>query len=263
MPDGENIQLSDNAAVVYEEFFIPAIFGQWAPQLADAAAIASGDRVLDVGCGTGVVAREALARVGSTGRVTGLDVNDSMLSVARHKCPAIDWRQGDVVKLPFDDESFDVVVSQFMLMFVADREAALKEMWRVLAPGGRMAVAIWSDSQAYATLADIARRNTSNAVAETLIVPFCLGDPQRLSELFSSAGVSNARIDSRDGWARFASIDEFVRIEVKGWVLAETLDDDGYNALLQDARRDLAHFCNGGGQAILPMNAHIVSAHKA
>jgi len=135
-------QLSDDTAVAYERDFVPAIFAQWPPKLAEIAAIAPGDRVLDVGCGTGVLAREAAARVGPSGRVTGLDLNPGMLAVARRLRPEIDWRQGDALDLPFADHAFDVVVSQFALMFFPDRPLALREMWRVLAAGGRLAVAV-------------------------------------------------------------------------------------------------------------------------
>ena len=263
MPESENIQLSTDAAVIYEQCFIPAIFDQWPPQLADAAHMGPGDRVLDVGCGTGVLARESADRVGPRGHVTGIDVNQSMLAVARRMRPEIDWRQGDVAELPFDDASFDVVASQFMLMFIPDQIAALKEMWRVLAPGGRLCVAVFSDSSAYATLSDIARRRISDDVAEALIVGMSLGDEAGLLELFRSAGIADARLETREGWARFASIDEFVRIEIKGWVLADSLDDAAYDALLEDAREELRGFRDGDGEIAMPMNAHIVSARKA
>jgi ubiquinone/menaquinone biosynthesis C-methylase UbiE len=131
-------------AQLYENNYVPTLFGPWAPRVADAAGISSGDRVLDVGCGTGVLAREAVGRIGSSGRVTGLDLNEGMLSVARLVGPGIDWRQGDAGDLPFDDESFDVVVSQFALMYFPGWPAALREMKRVLIPSGRLAEAVWA-----------------------------------------------------------------------------------------------------------------------
>ena len=263
MSTPEPVQLSTNAAVIYEQSFVPAIFGAWPPQIADAVGIAPGERVLDVGCGTGVLTREAADRVGPTGHVAGLDLNQSMLTVAEEMRPEIEWRLGDAVDLPFDNASFDIVVSQFMLMFVPDGVAALKEMWRVLSPAGRLCIAVWSDSTGYEALADIAKRRVNDTVAATLVAPFSLGGDRALLDMFAAAGISNASLESRDGWARFASIDEFVRIEIKGWVLAETLDEPDYDALLNEARNQLAHFCNGNGEIVMPMNAHIVSAQKA
>ena len=143
MMEPEAWQVSGTAAEVYEQCFVPAIFGQWAPRLADAGAVAAGDRVLDVGCGTGVLARAAADRVTVDEQVTGVDINEGMLAVARRLRPRIDWRRGDATKLPLPDKSYDVVISQFALMYFADRRAALREMMRVLKPGGRLAVAVW------------------------------------------------------------------------------------------------------------------------
>ena len=116
MTDHEAWQVSGDAAEVYERCFVPALFGQWASQLVDAAQVTAGDRVLDVGCGTGVLARVTADRVATDSQVTGLDLNDGMLAVARRLRPEIDWRQGDATHLPFADASFDVVLSQFALM---------------------------------------------------------------------------------------------------------------------------------------------------
>jgi ubiquinone/menaquinone biosynthesis C-methylase UbiE len=263
MSEQEALQLSNNAAVVYEQDFVPALFGQWPPQLADAAEIGSGDRVLDVGCGTGIFAREAAVRSGQTGKVTGLDVNESMLTVAKRLRPEIDWRLGDTTDLPFEDEAFDVVASQFVLMFVPDRIAALKEMWRVLAPGGRLVVAVWSASPGYAVLAKIARRRAGEEAAATFEAGFALGNQAEVLELFSKAGIPDARLKSCEGWARFPSIDEFVRVEIKGWVLADALDEATYEALLEGARERLAEFCDSDGRIAFPMDAHIITARKA
>ncbi len=264
MSEPETIQLSSNAAEVYEQDFVPALFGQWSPRLADAAGIGLGDRVLDVGCGTGVLAREAAARVGPEGHVAGLDINESMLAVARRVRPEVEWHQGDATDLPFGDAGFDVVVSQFLLMFVADRIAAIKEMWRVLAPGGRLAVAVWmafERAEGDVVLSQIARRLIGDDAAESFKAPYVLGDGDEFLGLFHSAGIADAQVETREGSFFFSSIDEFVRVWVKGWVLAD-MDDDTYEALLKEAHKDLQHLCNGDGAVAAPMDAHIVTARK-
>jgi ubiquinone/menaquinone biosynthesis C-methylase UbiE len=111
MSESERGQVSRSAAEVYEEFFVPALFEEWTDRVAEAARVGPGARVLDVACGTGVLARKVAGRVGSTGSVVGLDVNDGMLAVARRAAPGIEWRQGRAEALPFGDASFDAVVS--------------------------------------------------------------------------------------------------------------------------------------------------------
>lgn len=138
-----SLQAEIDAAKTFEALFVPALFRQWAPKVADAAHIQSGQRVLDVACGTGILAREAASRMESTGHVVGIDLSPGMVAVARQLAPTIEWREGMAESLPFPDRSFDAVVSQFGLMFFTDRRQALQEMFRVLAPGGRLAVATW------------------------------------------------------------------------------------------------------------------------
>ena len=87
-------QVTRSAADVYDEFFVPALFAPWAAPVADAARINAGNQVLDVACGTGVLAREAAARVRPSGSVIGLDRNSGMLAVAMRKAPEITWREG-------------------------------------------------------------------------------------------------------------------------------------------------------------------------
>lgn len=135
-------QFTGTGAENYERHFVPAIAIPASAELFRTAELRPGERVLDVGCGTGVVARRAAEIVGSGGSVAGVDVAPDMIAVARSHAPVgptpIEWREGDATALPFHDESFDVVLCQMTLMFVEDRLTALREMHRVLAPGGRV-----------------------------------------------------------------------------------------------------------------------------
>jgi SAM-dependent methyltransferase len=129
-----------------------------------------------------------------------------MLAVAERTEPKIDWRQGDAASLPFKDASFDVVVSQFALMYFPDRATSLGEMWRTLAPGGRLAIAVWAPidhARGYQILVDIATRKCGGAAADVLAAPFVLGDQAELAELFASSGISQANVTLHAGSIRF------------------------------------------------------------
>jgi SAM-dependent methyltransferase len=129
---------------------VPAVFGVWAPILVELAQPRPGDRIVDVACGAGIVARIAAARVGPTGALVGVDLNPGMLSVARSVVSTdslsgapLQWQEASADKLPFPDGSFDIVYCQLGLQFFADRAAALREMRRVLGAEGRLALMVW------------------------------------------------------------------------------------------------------------------------
>jgi SAM-dependent methyltransferase len=115
-----------------------------APRLVDFAGVAAGMRVLDVGCGTGVVALTA-ARRGA--HATGVDLTPTLLERARQNAAIMqldtDWHEGDAEELPFGEAQFDVVVSQFGHMFAPRPELAVREMLRVLKPGGTLTFSTW------------------------------------------------------------------------------------------------------------------------
>jgi len=122
---GEQFQLSDEAAERYERCPARYILGPWAPLLVNAARPTAGERVLDVACGTGVVARIAAERVGPSGRVIGVDLNPGMIRVAR-SLPApigapIEWLERSALDLRLEDASFDVVLCQQGLQFFPDK----------------------------------------------------------------------------------------------------------------------------------------------
>ncbi|MCL5994980.1 MAG: methyltransferase domain-containing protein [Chloroflexi bacterium] len=265
MNESEKGQVNRSAAEVYEEFFLPALFQQWASQVADAAGIQPGQRVLDVACGTGVLARAVADRVGPSGAVIGVDLNDGMLAVAQRQAQHIEWRQGRAEALPLDNGQFDAVVSQFGLMFFEDRRAALQEMMRVLRPGGRMAVAVWDSLErtpGYAAMTDLLRQLFGEQIAVALHAPFVLGDTQALRDLFAGAGIPNAQITTRDGTARFPSIQSWVYTDIKGWTLADMIDDAQFERLLQEAGRALQPFVTADGTVAFSAPAHIVTATK-
>lgn len=266
MSESKKGQVIRSAAEVYEEFFVPALFQEWASRVADAAHISPGQCVLDVACGTGVVTREASHRVGTSGSVVGLDLNEGMLAVAKRKASEIEWQQGHAEALPFDSDSFDAVVCQFGLMFFEDRCAAIEQMVRVLRHGGHLAVAVWDsleNTPGYAAVTELLKRLFGDEVANAMRAPFVLGDTQVLQSLFTDAGVPDAQITTHEGTARFPSISSWVYTDVRGWTLADMINDTQYQLLLQEAEKELQKFVTTEGTVAFRSPAHIVTATKA
>lgn len=264
MTDASHGQVVGSAAEVYEQFFVPALFAQWPPQVLDAAGVATGDRVLDVGCGTGIVAAAAAARVGDGGRVVGLDPNEPMLTVARRRPERIEWRTGVAESIPFEDGAFDRVVSQFALMFFTDRAGGLREMARVLRTGGTVAVATWAPAAAspgYAVLIDLVGRVVGGDAAAALAAPFELGDSVTVHDLVA-ASFGDAQVQERHGVARFESIAAWVHTDARGWILGDMIDDEMYDELLAAALVELAPFTDAAGHVEFAVPALITTGRR-
>lgn len=259
-------QVQQNAAQIYEQFFLPALFAQWGGPVLQAAGVGPGQEVLDVACGTGILARTAVPLVQPNGRVVGLDVNEGMLSVARQKSAAVDWRHGRAEALPFVNGSFDAVVSQFGLMFFADRQLALREMVRVLKENGRLAVAVWDsleNTPGYAAVVDLLERLFGAKVAEGLRSPYVLGHTAELEALFVGLPLAGLRVETQPGSARFRSIADWMFTDIRGWTLADVLDDAQFEQLLAEAEVVLRPFLTPDGTVQFSAPAHIITAQKA
>jgi SAM-dependent methyltransferase len=263
-----DLQGQIEAARAYESLFVPALFGQWVHDVADAAAVQAGQSALDVACGTGILGAEVASRVGPAGRVVGLDPNPGMLAVARENAPAIDWRQGSAEDIPFPDAEFDAVLSQFGLMFFRDPDLSIREMLRILRPAGHLAIAVWDAIEnipAYTAELELIERLGGTAAAEAVRAPFALGDKAGLGALVERGGGASVGVTTHQGQARFPDVRTMVEAELRGWlpVMGVHLDETVISTILEEAEEALAAHVTLEGTVVFDVTAHIVTARKA
>jgi ubiquinone/menaquinone biosynthesis C-methylase UbiE len=261
----ETFEIPLAAAERYEEAFVPAFFAQWAPLLCKTAGVRAGQRVLDVACGTGIVARAAADIVGSGGTVVGLDLNEAMLTVARRLRPDLDWRQGTAEALPFADATFDVALSQMALMFFPNRHAAVREMARVVAGGGTVAVAVPAplDRQpGFVDLVDVAVRHSGPEAQALLSTYFACGTLDEVTALVASVGLDITASAAPVGRYRSPSVEAMVALEVESTPLGERITEEQYRRILEDAHEALRPFTAADGSVDAPFETNIVAARR-
>ena len=268
----ETFRIPLEAAELYEAKFVPAVFAEWAPVIIDAVAAKPSDRLLDVACGTGIVARTARQLLGPETAITGIDLNEAMLRVAASAEPSIDWRQGDVAEMPFDDASFDVACCQMAFMFFPDRHLALTEMSRVVRPGGRVAVVVPAslDAQpAYAPFVEISASHVGPEARSLLGTYWNCGDLPAFVSDMEAAGFADVVTRTRAGTAHFESVADFVDTEIDGSPLAERVTDEQRRAIVGELAPRLGEYgANGEGRAAdealtIPLVCHVLAASAA
>lgn len=251
----------------YESLFVPALFAPWPRHVIDGSSVQEGAHVLDVACGTGVLARSALERSGKSGRVVGLDPAPGMIAAAKEVAPNIEWVLGTAEDLPFEDGTFDNVVSQFGMMFFQDRAKAASEMHRVIKPGGKLAVAVWHSADqnpAYKDIASVLERHVSPEAADTVRIPFCLGDPAQVAQLLSQAGFDEVVFETRCEQAEFPSTRTMVEVELRGWLplFGIHLSEEKIADVLAKSDATLSKYATPSGVAVFPTSAYVMAAQK-
>ena len=197
---------------IYERVLVGPLFRPFAEQLMARVGPRPGDSVIDVACGTGIVARIARERLGPEARIVGVDVAPAMLAVARAADPTIDWREGNAVALPLKPtERFTILTCHQGLQFMPDKGTAIREMRRVLSAGGRVAIATWRPLQ------DLPEVMALNAVAEKHVGPIVdsrhgFGDARALRDLLADGGFDDVSVETIAHDVQFADGALFARL---------------------------------------------------
>ena len=262
----ERAQALPSFAEAYERIVVPAIFTRYARDLIERARpIGPSARILDLGCGTGIVGRQLRERLGGAARIAGLDLHAGMLAVARDRAPDVDWREGDATAMPFEDHGFDLVLCQQMLQFVPDRAAAVREVRRVLAPGGRFLASAWraADEQPlFQVLGPIARRHFGPADDKRT----SFGDAGALRALLADAGFADVRVET------VSLVEEWAEMPLRLHVFAANHDVAGiapdelerrFAAFEAEARAALAPFAMPTGGYAVRSHTNVATAAVA
>lgn len=264
-------QLNESSAKAYERYLVPLFFAPGAQFLIELAALKGGEQVLDVACGTGIVARTAAQRVGNHGTVIGLYLNEDMLEVAHTTSSNIqshiEWRKGDVKEIPFQDSSFNVVFCQQGLQFFPDKLAALLEIQRVLKVNCRFALSAMrpiKHNPSYAILAEALERHVGTDAGVMMRSPFISLNTEELRDLILAAGFQDLRILFGIRPVRYPSITEFVLREAASSPLAKeikSLSDDVFQSLIRDLEMSLRDYVDDDG-IIFPTETYLAIARN-
>ncbi|MDR8390506.1 methyltransferase domain-containing protein [Aliifodinibius sp. S!AR15-10] len=237
----------------YEQFFVPAIGRPLAEDIIREAALTPGEKVLDVACGTGIVARLAAEKVTPNGTVSGLDVNPGMLAVARSIAPddaVIDWYQASAEAMPLSDEIFDVVICQLSLQFIENKVVALQEMQRVLTPGGRILLNVPGPiSELFTIMATEMEQNISTKAAGFVKQVFSLHDTGEIDQLMSNAGFEEIKIQPEIKSLKLPSPEEFLWQYVHSTPMAAVVseaDEKSQSALEYAVTKEWSKFAQNG-----------------
>ena len=252
----------------YERLFVPALFSPWTKHLIAGAGVSEGSHVLDVACGTGVLARDALSHAGSTGRVVGVDPAPGMIGAARELQPGVEYLLASAEVLPLADSTFDCVLSQFGMMFFQDKAEAAREMYRVLKPGGGLAIAVWNTVEhnpAYGDIIAVLQDEVGTAAADALRLPYTLGNHGAVTGLLENAGFGTINVEMKIESARFPSSRHMVEAELRGWLplFDIHLDESKISEVLVQSDKTLAKYAVASGEAVFPTSAHVITARKS
>lgn len=269
--DVESWQISGNSPAAYEKYLVPGFFKPWAEKLTALVSPVPGSDVLDVACGTGIVARTVSSTVKDGVRVTGLDNNPEMLKHASKLSKSsgleINWQQGEAHQLPFEDHRFDYLFCQQGMQFFPDPQQALKEMHRVLKPGGRLALNIIRSIDyhpAFKILADELEKHVGETAGNMMRGPFPEWDQKTIRSMVKDAWFENLLLHIEIISMRFPSPAEFLRREAVSSPLAgemESLEMGIRNQLIDDLNRSLESHQDDNG-VVFPMETVMVVADK-
>jgi SAM-dependent methyltransferase len=262
MKEEETYQLETAGAMFYEKNFVPVLFEKWATRIVEKLGLGESDRLLDIACGTGIVARKAKTQKIDKLKITGCDINTGMLKIAKQIDPEINWIRCAAEKLPFNDGSFEKISCQFGFMFFQDQVKSLQEMERVKKKNGKIIISIWDIIEAnegYFDLLQVIENICGENLGQTLKAPFRLGNISEIEKLLKRSEISNYNLETIQEGVEFLSIEHWIDCDVKASPIAEKISKEQYMELIDQAETSLYKYVGQDQKVRFRMSAHIVT----
>lgn len=245
-----------NAAADHFDDFPLAFWDRYGQRTIHRLNLRQGASVLDVACGSGASALPAAKAVGSTGRITAVDLAERLLELGSTKAVSlgltnIEFLSGDMTDLGYPDENFDAVVCVFGVFFVPDMEALVKELWRMVRRGGKLAVTTWGP-RIFAPVYDIWREAVKAERADLYIAfnPWdCITEVRAVESLFHTAGINSVEVVAEDGLQALRIPEDWWTIAL-GSGLRWTIDQMGPEAANRVRKHNLEWIRNNAIQSI-------------
>lgn len=260
-----------SAAEAYEKLILPAFMLPAATKAIEYAPPSPGEKILDIACGTGLVARLIAKRLAPGGKMECLDLDPAMIAVARESVSQpsgvdLTWHCASALSMPFEDKVFDAVICLHGLQFMPDFEAALREMHRVMKSGARLLVTVWNSiDRNKGHLAVFGGLERQKVAPTAMLKAFILGDPMKLEGLATGAGFVDARVSAVPGSVHFPSAQHFVEALAAGAVAARhalaSLPENQRAEFMAEMKEEFHQYEDDGGVA--PTNEQLVLIAKA
>lgn len=263
----ETFQLNDSAVAVYEDQKVKVMFGPLARATLDSVNVSADDIILDVACGTGIVARSIRKKVRPTASIVGTDLNEGMIEMARRitrdAASSFDWHVADVTNLPFETGTFTAVFCQQGIQYFPDEDAALAEMRRVMAKGGKLVMTVWGGaSDFFLAMAESVARHVGPEVGKKYLVPFSYGRADQFPEMLSSAGFHDVSVTTISVDRVMTDTDVSIPKEILGHPAGSQVQEAG-EEVVQTIVKDVSLGCakyQKGADMIVPQRAYLVLA---
>ena len=185
----------------YYDTYLSFIFSPYAENLVNRIEVTGLQTVLELACGTGRVTQSLIDHVPASVQLLATDLSPDMMAIGQAKlqAPNLQWAQVDMTSIPYANDTFDLIVCQFGVMFAPDKARAFAEMYRVLKPGGRLLFNTWgpvANNHVFRLFNDVMVRRTGMNIGAAEQGPFSMPDEQAVLRLLETAGFRNRTVDS-------------------------------------------------------------------